>query len=158
MGFCLLWGHGGSWLGCHVLPAIGAISILKLAANSGSSRMSQAPSLHLVTQFLITVYRLSPFPLARVLCQFNIDCSWTCLMLIIINRQEKGFPSFNFKKFFKLPWSKWVGRQLHSTKPQKPALRYQYQEKPWDATFHSLCLDQDQMFLVSHHIPGSIHV
>ena len=32
-------GRGGSWLGCQVLPAIGAVSILELAANSGSSRM-----------------------------------------------------------------------------------------------------------------------
>ena len=37
---------GGSWLGCQVLPAMGAVSILGLAANSGSSRMSQAPNLH----------------------------------------------------------------------------------------------------------------
>ena len=35
---------------CQVLPAIGAVSILELAANSGSSRMSQA--LHLATQLL----------------------------------------------------------------------------------------------------------
>ena len=39
-------GSGGSWLGCQVLPAISAVSILELAANSGSSRMSQAPNLH----------------------------------------------------------------------------------------------------------------
>ena len=39
-------GHGGSWLGCQVLPAISALSILELAANRGSSRMSQAPNLH----------------------------------------------------------------------------------------------------------------
>ena len=36
-------GRGGSWLGCQVLPAISAVSILELAANSGSSRMSGAP-------------------------------------------------------------------------------------------------------------------
>ena len=36
-------GCGGSWLGCQVLPAISAVSILELAANSGSSRMSRAP-------------------------------------------------------------------------------------------------------------------
>ena len=47
------WGHGGSWLGCQVLPAIGAVSILKLAANSGSSRMPQAPNLHLAMQLLL---------------------------------------------------------------------------------------------------------
>ena len=39
-------GRGGLWLGCQVLPAISAISILELVANSGSSRMSRAPNLH----------------------------------------------------------------------------------------------------------------
>ena len=43
------------WLGCQVLPAIGAISILKLAANSESSRMSHATNLHIATQLLIEV-------------------------------------------------------------------------------------------------------
>ena len=38
-------GREGSWLVCQILPAIGAVSILDLAANSGSSRMSQAPNL-----------------------------------------------------------------------------------------------------------------
>ena len=41
-------GHGGSWLGCQVLPANNAVSILELAANSRSSRMSQAPNLPVV--------------------------------------------------------------------------------------------------------------
>ena len=38
-----------SWLGCQVLPAVGAVSILELAANtcSRSSRTSWAPILHL---------------------------------------------------------------------------------------------------------------
>ena len=39
-------GSGGSWLGCQVWPVISAVSILELVANSGSSRMSQAPNLH----------------------------------------------------------------------------------------------------------------
>mgnify|MGYP000571488336 CR=1 FL=1 len=34
------------------LPAIGEVSILELATHNGSSRMSQAPNLHLVMQFL----------------------------------------------------------------------------------------------------------
>ena len=38
--------RGGSWLGFQVLPAVSAVSILELATNSGSSRMSQAPNLH----------------------------------------------------------------------------------------------------------------
>ena len=46
------WGWGGSWLGCQVLPAIGAVSILELVTNSGGSTMSQAPNLHTVTQLL----------------------------------------------------------------------------------------------------------
>ena len=39
-------GRGGSWLGCQVLPAISAVSMLELVANCGSSRMSWAPNLH----------------------------------------------------------------------------------------------------------------
>ena len=46
-------GRGGSWLGCQVLPAIGAVSILELTANSGSSRMSRAPNLHIATKLFI---------------------------------------------------------------------------------------------------------
>ena len=45
--------HGGSWLGCQVLSAISAVSILELASCSGSSRISWAPNLHLVMQLLI---------------------------------------------------------------------------------------------------------
>ena len=45
-------GLRGSWLGCQVLPAIGAVSFLELAANGESSRMSQAPNLHIVMQLL----------------------------------------------------------------------------------------------------------
>jgi len=45
-------GCGGSWLGCQVLLAIGAISILELAARSGSSRMCQASKVHIATQLL----------------------------------------------------------------------------------------------------------
>ena len=48
-------GHGGSWLGCQVLPAIGAVSILELAANSGSSRMSRAPNLQRATKLFTTI-------------------------------------------------------------------------------------------------------
>ena len=52
---CLLGVVGaGSWLGRQILPAIRAVSILELSANSGSSRMSQAPNLHLVMQLVTT--------------------------------------------------------------------------------------------------------
>ena len=45
--------HGGSWLGYQSLPVIDAVSILELAANSGSSTMSQASNLHTETQLHI---------------------------------------------------------------------------------------------------------
>ena len=47
---------GGSFLGSHVLPAkLGAVSILELVANSGSSRVFRAPNFHLVMQLLIII-------------------------------------------------------------------------------------------------------
>ena len=49
-------GRGGSWLGCQVLPAISAVSILELVANSGSSRMSRAPNLHSLSESDKVVY------------------------------------------------------------------------------------------------------
>ena len=49
-------GYGNSWLGCQVLPAICSVSILELAANSGSPRMSQAPILHRAMQLVIQKY------------------------------------------------------------------------------------------------------
>ena len=54
-GSCFLPPCGGSWLGCLDLPAMGAVSIWELAANSGSSWMSQAPNLHFARQLLINV-------------------------------------------------------------------------------------------------------
>ena len=45
-------GCGGPWLSFQILPAISAVSILELPANSGSSRMSQTPRLHIAMQFL----------------------------------------------------------------------------------------------------------
>ena len=48
---------GGSWLGCEVLPAINAVSILELAANSGSYRMSRAPNLHIAIQLLAIIIK-----------------------------------------------------------------------------------------------------
>ena len=50
------WGHGSSWLGCQVLLAIGVVSILELAAKSGSTRMSRAPNVHLAMQLLTNIY------------------------------------------------------------------------------------------------------
>ena len=41
------------WLGFRDLPAMGAVSILELTVNSGSSWVSQAPNLHLAMQLLI---------------------------------------------------------------------------------------------------------
>ena len=48
MGASFLGGFGV--LGCQVLPAIGAVSILELAANSGSSRVSRAPNFNIARQ------------------------------------------------------------------------------------------------------------
>jgi len=75
MAACLLGVVGaGSWLGHQILPAIRAVSILELSANSGSSRMSQAPNLHLVTQ-LFTHWVESDFKTwflsIEILCQIN---------------------------------------------------------------------------------------
>ena len=39
-----------SWWGCQALPSIGAVSMLELAANSRSTRMSQASTHHVVGQ------------------------------------------------------------------------------------------------------------
>jgi len=50
-------GRGASWLGCQVLPAISAVSISELAANSGSSRMSRAPTLHRLSECDEVIYR-----------------------------------------------------------------------------------------------------
>ena len=47
----LMAGHG-----CQVLPAISAVSILELAANSGGSSMSWAPNLHIVTQLFMILF------------------------------------------------------------------------------------------------------
>ena len=58
MGACHIGGmeaHG--WVVRFGQPLIGAVSILKLDANhSGSSRMSQAPNLHLAKQLLTNIY------------------------------------------------------------------------------------------------------
>ena len=43
-------GCGGSLLGCQVLPAISAVPILGLAANSGSSQLSRVPNLHRLSE------------------------------------------------------------------------------------------------------------
>ena len=42
--------------GCQVLPAISAVSILELVANSGGSKMSWAPNLHIVTQLFMILF------------------------------------------------------------------------------------------------------
>ena len=49
-------GRGGSWLGCQVLPATSAVSILELVANSGSSRMSRTHNLHILSESDKVVY------------------------------------------------------------------------------------------------------
>ena len=63
---------GGSWLGCLDLPAMGAVSIWELAANSGSSWMSQAPNLHFARQLLNRyMYLVTDF----LLCAQSLICT-----------------------------------------------------------------------------------
>ena len=52
-------GRWGSCPSCQVLPAISAVSILELVANSGSSRMSRAPNLHRLSWSDEVVYMTS---------------------------------------------------------------------------------------------------
>ena len=63
---------------CQVLPAIGVVSILELAATTGSSRMSQAPNLQLAMQLLTSAY----------LCQIAQEKSCDYSLLIIINMKN----------------------------------------------------------------------
>ena len=49
-------GGGGLMAGLSGLPAIGAVSILELAANSGSSRMFLAPNLQRATMLFTHKY------------------------------------------------------------------------------------------------------
>jgi len=44
--------------GCQDLPAMGGVSIYELAANSGSSWLSQAPNLHFARQLLLLLLLL----------------------------------------------------------------------------------------------------
>ena len=62
---------------CQVLPAIGVVSILELAATTGNSRMSQAPNLQLVMQSLTSAY----------LCQIAQEksCDYSLLMINMKN-------------------------------------------------------------------------
>ena len=65
-------GCGGSWLGCQVLPATGAVSILELAAINGSSRMSRAPNLHRATQLFNAIgQKVHPLILTQDLFSIN---------------------------------------------------------------------------------------
>ena len=54
-GYCISMtqSHGGLWLGCQVLPALGAVSILEQTPNIGSFRMSQAHNFHITKKLLI---------------------------------------------------------------------------------------------------------
>ena len=84
MGACFSRGHGGSWLGCQVLPAIGAVSILELAANSGSSRMSQASNLQRVTRLFTTIDLKSFSHFVIDAINWKKDFVWYNSRLIII--------------------------------------------------------------------------
>ena len=76
-------GRGGSWLVCQFLPAFSAVCILELAANSGSSRIAQAPSLHLAKQLLIII-----------IIKLINNSWWENVLLINICISDTAFSSF----------------------------------------------------------------
>ena len=73
------WG-GGSWLGCQVLPAISAVSILELVANSGSSRMSRAPNLHSLRYGDEVVYK-ELFPIVMAVHLWGVRVGQTACVI-----------------------------------------------------------------------------
>ena len=79
-GACFSRGRGGSWLGCQVLPAICAVSILELAANSGSSRMSRAPNLQGAT---------------KVFTEINNECKSSQMLVFDKRGNQSGVPGGN---------------------------------------------------------------
>ena len=101
-------GRGGSWLGCQVLPAIGAVSILELAAKSGSSRMSQATQPP-QSDKVVYIILISPY----ILLLFNGPCSHKILLFsgfsfFGLHRKHKRLqiPLFQTVKSFKFLGSK----------------------------------------------------
>ena len=75
-------GRGGSWLGCQVWPAISAVSILELVANSGSSRMSRAPNLHSLRAMKLFTYNIDHFNFTSCECHF-LSCKYTILISLM---------------------------------------------------------------------------
>ena len=79
-------GRGGSWLGCQVWPAISAVSILELVANSGSSRMSRAPNLHNLRATKLFTEKISQLSIS-----LNVEMIYEIYLNIDINQSvEKG--------------------------------------------------------------------
>ena len=80
---------GGSciWLAGQVLPAIDAVSTLELAANSGSSRMSQAPNLSRATQlFNNNNNNNNYFIINNIIIIILIYCNWQVSVLKLTKR------------------------------------------------------------------------
>ena len=112
-GACFSRGHGGSWLGCQVLPAIGAVSILELAANSGSSRMSRAPNLQRATKLFI-VFRRPYFIMIIILIIIII----ITVLLSLLNKEGKHFQR-KYCEFKNLPKSFSSDLGLHHQKQKQ---------------------------------------
>lgn len=74
----------GLMAGFSGLPAIGTVSILELAANNGSSWMSQASNLHIGTQFLIEIFFFLWMYRQAMTCDFwHVTCVFfTCPKVI----------------------------------------------------------------------------
>ena len=87
-GACLLGSMGGSWLGSQVLPAIGAVSILELATNSGSSRTSQAPNCHFNSN--AAVNKINNYVCMYLPLAFEQKCPHSNLVLSLF--QGDSFP------------------------------------------------------------------
>ena len=83
-------GCGGLWLGSQTFLAITAVSILELAAKSGSSKLSQAPNLHLAIQLLKgfnNVYICSKHPLKGLMSQLTLSALIVPLVDDTVKRQ-----------------------------------------------------------------------
>ena len=96
-----------SVMGCQALSAISRVSILELAANSGSSRMSQASNLHLETQLLIANQQtilINEIFLVRT--RKEIRPVWCCFLLYTLRSCQINptnidiFPYENYDHFF----------------------------------------------------------
>ena len=75
-------GRGGWWLGCQVLPAISAVSILELVANRGSSMQdvsgTQPPQSQLGRRSCLTMLTLKNFNTCLLYLQVYLFVHFHC--------------------------------------------------------------------------------